>query len=350
MVKVEEVINKMDKTDIEKYISERKANNYINSIHTERAYRIKLNGWLNFCNGVETIENAQRYRDFLSLKFNNSILVRIALYVIGNFYDFMKQENPFTEIIKDFRVKKSDIALKAIERQEKALSYDEIQKMIKTSQHLQTKPKKANKIFIAQRNYLILMMLYRYGMRIDSLVNIKMDDIDFESNKIIIYKSKTIAYPIPISPIEQDLKLFITQRNQYFAYKRFKPLKNESDMKYLLTTQSGVRLNDRDARVAINAMAKIAKVYSTGRSTHQLRHFRATQNYKDGMSLDLISHIMGVGVNTLKSVYLHINTDDIIDQYEVWAKTKKGFVCPECGYSEQVQKEQLLKRDRLRVV
>ena len=87
-----------------------------------------------------------------------------------------------------------------------------------------------------------------------------------------------------------------------------------------------------------------------GRSTHQLRHFRATQNYKDGMSMDLISRIMGVSVETLKAVYLHVNTDDIIEQYERWAKTNKGFVCPECGYSESAQKEKDIKRERFKVI
>ncbi len=340
----------MKNEDIEKYIYERKANNYINSIHTERAYRIKIKAWLKFCKGAETIENAQKYRDLLSLKHNSPLLVRPTLYVLGSFYDVMGQDNPFAKIIKDYRVPKSEIVLKRIERNEKKLSHEEIQDMINVAQNLIKKQTLPNKIYVAQRNYLILMMLYRYGMRINSLVNIEMSHIDFEKNKIIMYKSKTIPYPIPISPIENDLKIFINQRNHYFTNERFKESGNEPDKKYLFTTETGRILSDMVARNSLNLISKKAGTYVKGRSTHQLRHFRATQNYKDSMSMDLISKIMGVSEGTLKDVYLHINTDDIIEQYERWAKIAKGFVCPGCGYSEQVQKEKKVKRERFKVI
>ena len=350
--------------EIEKYITEKRANNLITSVNTEIHYKFKLNEWLKFCQGDDSIENALKYRDFLTFRCKDSIYMQQVLYVLGNFYDFMqKEENPFMSIIKTFKVKKNDIALKQIERNEKALSDEEVQKIINIAKEMiKEKEKHGLKpaLFFAQRNYFTLMMLYTFGMRINSLLSIKLEHIDFEKNKIMLYECKTNPYPIPIEPIEQELKLYINQRNQFLASKkiyppetpevRFKTRSPKTDNGYLFVIGSGKKLSHLVAREAINDIIKKTNIYKTGKSTHQLRHYRATKNYKYGMPMDLISSIMGVSVKTLKKIYLHVNDDDIIAQYSKWAKTKRGFVCPVCGYSEEVQKEKEIKKQKFQII
>ena len=122
------------------------------------------------------------------------------------------------------------------------------------------------------------------------------------------------------------------------------------DERALFLSNTGKRLSDTSARRAVNAIATEIGLYDSGRSTHQLRHYRATKYYKDSMPLDLISQIMGVSVPVLKRTYLHLTDDDTIRQYETWLDSKKpesDYKCPRCGYSHE---EKQIVKPKLEVV
>ncbi len=337
----------MNQNDIANFISEKKLNNIFNSEHTIRSYSNKLMAWCEFSDGSDDIETAKQYLVFLAGVYSSKS-VKATLYILKSFYDWLDivDPNPFKKLASQFQVNKKESNRKRLERDLIVYSDADIKLLLK----------RANKIadeqyhttidyYLAYRNWFIILMMSEFGMRIGGLMGADVDHINFERRLLTIYDSKNgQPYPVPIKSVQNDLKGYLNVRNA---------LMNDicGDEKALFLSNTGKRLSDTSARRAVNAIADEIGLYDAGRSTHQLRHYRATKYYKEGMPLDLISQIMGVSVGVLKKTYLHLTDDDTIRQYESWMDSKKvapGFNCPQCGYSKESVVE--TKKPELKIV
>lgn len=335
-------------SNIKAFLKDKRLNNIINSDNTMRSYETRLIAWCKFCNGNDTNEFAQKYFEEILSKSYSSIQVKNTLYVLKSFYDWQEDAgcNPFESIAKKYHVNKKENHIKKTERDSRVLTGSEITQLISYAESVFCKINSNEDpigYYLAYRNWFIINMMSEYGMRISGLIGVNTDDIDFSRRCMTIYDSKN-GEPYPI-PIKTKISLLASYRNV-----RHSLMKDISgNEKALLLSKTGKRLSDTSARRAINQLATDIGIYDSGRSTHQLRHYRATQYYKDNMPLDLISTIMGVSVPVLKKTYLHLTDDDTIRQYEGWldsANGKDGFVCPKCGYSDK----QIIEKIKLKLV
>lgn len=327
----------MNQNDITKFIAEKKLNNIFNSEHTIRSYHNKLLAWYKFSNGCDDVETAKKYLEFLAGVYSSKS-VKATLYILKSFYDWLDVDpNPFKKLASQFQVNKKESNRKRLERDLIVYSDADIKLLLQ----------RANKIadeqyhttidyYLAYRNWFIILMMSEFGMRIGGLMGADVNHINFERRLLTIYDSKNgQPYPCPIKSIQNDLKGYLNVRNT---------LMNGIciDEMALFLSKTGKRLSDTSARRAVNAIADEIGLYDSGRSTHQLRHYRATKYYKEGMPLDLISQIMGVSVGVLKKTYLHLTDDDTVRQYEGWLDSKKSgsdFSCPRCGYPDKSEIE-----------
>ena len=142
---------------------------------------------------------------------------------------------------------------------------------------------------------------------------------------LIVDSKNGLPYPVPI-------KRLITIIREYLLI-RTGCMKPARDQCALLLSRTGRRLSDTSTRRAINKIGMKVGIYRPDRSTHQLRHYRATEYYKKCMDPELISQIMGVSVKVLKKTYLHITDKDTVSQYENWEDDlhSRSF-CPKCGH------------------
>lgn len=342
----------MRKSDIDAYLHHKTVNNIHNSENTTRAYRSHLNQWHNFFHehllpepkmnlSAQTRFWAKEYRDHL-VKDRDSKIVKTVLYILTDFYswkmNFSKElnltGNPFEDLAKRFRVSKKESHRKRILRDEKVLTDIEVAMMLKHAETL-TYNKAGLDYYLAYRNWLIIKMLSEFGMRVSSLISINVSDIDFLRRKIIVESKNQKPYPVPIMNVVDDL-------NHYIHHVRKQVFKD--DYGFLFMSKNGKQLSDTSARRAVNAIAEKLNLYEPQRSTHQLRHYRATKYYREGMQVDLISEIMGVSVPVLKETYLHLTHDDTVREFERWSQgLDKKFVCPECGYDERKVKPKLME-------
>jgi len=338
----------MRKEDIDTYLHYKTVNNLHNSENTTRSYRIVLNQWLGYhlelgkmSQPMPVTEQATLYRDHL-VTVRDSKQVKIVLHILADFYSFLNQyyhsstahtENPFAELVKHFRVSKKEVNAKRIKRDEIVLTEIEVMMMLKQAE-IMTYHKSGLKYYFAHRNQLILKMLAEYGMRLSSLISINLSDIDFRRRKIIVQSKNQKPYPLPIVNMVDDLRHHVEHvRGPAF-------MSGAEDALFL--SKDGKRLSDTYARKCINDIAAKVGLYKHQRSTHQLRHYRATRYYKEGMMVDLIAQIMGLSVPVLKETYLHLTHDDTVRQFEAWTQgLKKKFVCPKCGYDERKSKPKL---------
>jgi len=336
----------MNQSNIDKFISEKKLNNVFNSLNTTRAYKNKLIAWLKFSNGKDDTETAKKYLEFLVAVYDSKS-VKATLYILKSFYDWLGTDpNPFLKIVTQFQINKKETAQKRLQREGYVYSDLDIKELLATAKRIaDSKPKDMIDYYLAYRNWFIILMMSEFGMRIGGLMGTDVDHINFERRLLTIYDSKNhVPYPIPTMTVRNDLRAYLNVRNTIMK----DVMGNE---KALFLSNSGKRLSDTSARRAVNAIAEEIELYDSGRSTHQLRHYRATKYYKEGMPLDLISQIMGVSVGVLKRTYLHLTDDDTIRQYESWLESKKtesDFKCPRCGYSQGAVIE--TKKPNLKIV
>ena len=322
----------MTPQQIDKYLHERRANNQITSDNTVRSYRTRLLAWQKFSGDIITSELAVAYRDYL-ISHYNSVQVKQTLHILSCFYEATYDSpNPFLKLAKEYRKNSSEVAAAKLHRDEKVMTEDEIQAMLCYAHNLCHNLTGIDH-YLAYRNYFILTMLSEFGMRIDALVSINVSDIDLEGHKLTIWASKNKKpYPIPIFSVIAEIQAYLAVRNRF--------MNSFMTTDALFLSKSGKRLSDTSARRAVNAIAKILGLYEPARSCHQIRHYRATKYHKMGMRHELISAIMGMSVDTLRSTYLHLTQDDIVTDYENWLnESEKQWVCPRCGYGAEKQEE-----------
>lgn len=318
--------------NIKAFLDNKRLNNVFNSENTVRTYKARLSAWEVFCGGADDIDTASRYLNHLA-SMHGSKTVKTTLYVLKSFYDWLgmtDHENPFEELSRQYRVSKKESAIKKLDRDQRVYTSAEVSLLLAMSREKIQECDHHNKIdyYLAYRNWFMIFLLSEYGMRISGLVGIDTNHIDIDSRYMTVYDSKNgKPYPVP-------LKTNISSMRTYLAIRSSKMTDICGDEKALFLSKTGKRLSDTSARRAINEIAAEAGLYDAGRSTHQLRHYRATKYFNNGMPLDLISIVMGVSVGVLKSTYLHLTEADTVKQYEVWLDRKKGrSSCPRCGFT-----------------
>ena len=322
--------------NIEEFLHNKQLNNVFNSANTVRAYRSRLMAWHAFSGGIDDVDMANNYLQSLVAAYGSKT-VKSTLYILKSFYGWLGgPENPFDHLSGQYRISKKEAAIKKLDRDHRVYSRDEVDKLIAHAYGKIVYLDSIHEIdyYLVYRNWFIIFLLSEYGMRISGLMGANINHVDMVARYMTIYDSKNgEPYPVP-------LKSNLTAMRSYMAVRSRTMGALPGSKKALFLSKTGKRLSDTSARRAINDLAAEIGLYDAGRSTHQLRHYRATRYFSDGMALDLISIVMGVSVQVLKSTYLHLTEADTVKQYETWLDNpnRHGFICPECGYSNREQK------------
>lgn len=328
--------------DIDAYLHEGSANNVTSSPHTTRGYRGILTKYLEFGAGViDDADVARSYRDVLTGTYD-TIQVKRHLYILSGFFQSLGAGNPFYELSRAYRKDKREVASKKIRRDEKVLSEIDVRKMVDRAEEICGGLSGVSH-YLAYRNYFMIKTLAQFGMRIEGLVGILTGHIDQALHKMTVYASKNkIPYPVPLINYMDDIRSYLNVRARFMNdcmtggdHAQGDRAKGNHQDPALFLSQYGRQLSVTGARNAVNEISKSVGLYEPNRSTHQLRHYRATRYYRDGMAPQLISAIMGMSEATLRSTYLHLTDQDTVREYEVWAANQKAgsvTVCPRCGY------------------
>lgn len=145
------------------------------------------------------------------------------------------------------------------------LEQEAILKMIKFTKNLK------HKILIA--------LLYSSGLRVSEVVSIKIKDIDFKNNVLLIQKGKgrKDRFTIISKEILQQIKRYLNQRKR--------------DSKYLFETRLN-HITIKTAQIIVKKAAKKAKV-SKETHCHTLRHSFATHLLEQGENIRTIQKLLG---------------------------------------------------------
>ena len=143
-----------------------------------------------------------------------------------------------------------------------------------------------------KRNHLILLTLWRTGIRNSELVNLRKGDIKFEENRIVIHQGK--GNKDRWIPLDKDLRTLL----EYHT----------ADM----------NLDDRIFPISTVQVRNIVHKYQGNEyvKPHTFRHSFAVHCLKSGMNIRSLQKILGHSDLNTTAVYLDLVGKDIITDFE----------------------------------
>ena len=132
------------------------------------------------------------------------------------------------------------------------------------------------------RDRALFMLLYRTGMRIGELLQVKVEDINLPDQTILLYigsknyEGREVYYS---SDAEQALKHWLRTRDK--------------SKRYLFYGRSDRPLNYVSAWSAMRKALKRSSLSDKGYSLHSLRHTFATEMINNGMRVEVLQQILG---------------------------------------------------------
>ena len=154
------------------------------------------------------------------------------------------------------------------------------------------------------RDRAIVELFYSTGVRISELVNIDIDDVDFNHNEVFVYMGKLgkeRVVPVGNAALK-SVKRYLRFRHFLLNYQK------EYDALFLSTR--GNRISISAARKLIHRRKKDASVDTKG-AAHALRHSCASHLLKNGAPITAIQRLLGHEHLRATEMYTHINEKEM---------------------------------------
>ena len=236
-----------------------------------------------------TFEDIKDYLEHLNLKKEKTSSIRRKISSLKSFYKFLYKNNYINK--KDYPLTK--IAYPKMEKKlPKFIYYNDLLEIINES----------SKDKDGVRDRLIIEMLYATGVRVSELINIKINDIDFNNRRIIVLgkgnKERIVYYG---EYAEEVLKEYMKTHER----------KNHN---YLFVNSKGGKLTDRGVRYIIdNIMSKLS--VKTHVTPHVLRHTFATDMLNNGCDIKVVQELLGHSSLKATEIYTHVTNDHLKKVY-----------------------------------
>ena len=161
---------------------------------------------------------------------------------------------------------------------------------------------------IDYRNKAILELLYATGTRISEVLNLKLNQINFEDCLLIVMGKGKKERMIPIAPTALEyLKLYILEYRKYLLKTK------END--YVFLNNNGNKLSRQGFFKILKELCKKQGI-SKEISPHVLRHSFATNLLNNGADLRVIQELLGHENLSTTEIYSHLNTEKKKKDYQ----------------------------------
>lgn len=158
-----------------------------------------------------------------------------------------------------------------------------------------------------QREKVILEILYGSGIRVSELVNIKINDIDFNNKTILIFgkgsKERIVSFG---DPALDAMKMYIKDsREQYLDGK---------DSEYLIVGKNEEKITTRRIEQIINKLIDKTSI-KMNITPHMFRHTFATHLLDNGSDLIAVQELLGHESLSSTEIYTHVSNEHLRDVY-----------------------------------
>lgn len=284
------------------------------SPHTADAYLRDLNAFINFrCADTEafnpktiTAHDIRHWIAVLSQKGDSPRTLRRKTQSLRAFFRYLCRrhgyaDNPADEIIlakipkhlPDF-IKDADMIRLIYTAQENETSENSPQ--FDTQKY--TDP-------LAQRNHLLLHILYATGMRRAEVISLTDNSISFSNNTIRVVGKGNKERVIPIAPLlSKEIQEWIPVRDELFP--------DLDSPRPIIATRFG-KMSPANIEIIINRLLNDETVAQ--KSPHTLRHSFATSMLNSGADLNSVRAILGHTSLSTTQIYTHLQFSDLRNIY-----------------------------------
>lgn len=162
---------------------------------------------------------------------------------------------------------------------------------------------------LGQRNQAILEMLYATGIRVSECSGLRIGDIDFGLNTILVKGKGRKERYLPFGRFaEEALNRYLTDSRPYLLKKSGM----ETEMVFL--NAKGTPLKDRGIRLILNKMVEKAAL-TIAIHPHKLRHTFATHLLNEGADLRVVQELLGHENLSSTQIYTHVSKERLQQVY-----------------------------------
>ena len=273
--------------EIDKSYSDNTISTYLNNLKIYKDY-IEENRLDEY--SIEPI-NLEHFITYLKENFDyKPKSINTMISSLKSYYNFLLKEkyidNDPTDLLKSPKIDK---------KYPTYITYDELNRLllaIDTSKNL------------GKRDYLLINLLYDSGVRVSELINIRINNIDFENRLIKILgkgdKERVVYFTINTSKILYEYIYDICEVHKY-------------PRKYLFENKSNVVISRFEVYNIIRKYAELAKIEKNV-TPHVLRHTIATHLIQNDADVMSVKTILGHSKVSTTEIYTHITSEQLIEK------------------------------------
>lgn len=158
-----------------------------------------------------------------------------------------------------------------------------------------------------KRDRIMFELMYASGLRLSELINLKINDVDFNANILNIQGKGNKQRIVPFyDAIGNDLKEYINNIRP-----KFKPKNHE----YIFVNQKGGQLTSRGVQYRMNEAGRKAN-FTMHLHPHMLRHSFATHLLDQGADLRFVQELLGHESLATTQIYVHVSKERLKAVYE----------------------------------
>lgn len=149
---------------------------------------------------------------------------------------------------------------------------------------------------LGKRDYCIILLSARYGLRISDILNIKLKDIDWQNNKLLVEQPKT--HNLNVLPLTKEVGWSIIN---YIKYSRPK-----CESEYLFVKMN-YPFDKMTQFIQFNKYFESANINvseENKKGIHNLRHSLATNMLNNEIPIDIIASTIGDTIETTSNTYI----------------------------------------------
>lgn len=187
---------------------------------------------------------------------------------------------------------------------------EELEKLLK-------KPNLNKCSFVEYRNYVMIAMFLSTGIRLSSLINIRVEDINFDDEVVnILHTKNRKSLIIPLN------KQIVSILKEYLRYRQYSSIEER-----LFCNCYGKELTKSSIIQAIATYNRSRGVNTT--SIHKLRHTFAKKWVLGGNSVAVLQRILGHSSLQITQNYLNVLISDIkaeVENYNILQEFNSNFI------------------------